>query len=700
MKILNTLPFFLLPFFLFSQSIPQEKLVEYAKTAYHQKELAFGQKMSDLKTKESLYFTNEEDTLLLLMSFEENGFILLSAEEAAYPILAYSLEDNFDADNMPPGMRFFIEEYKTEIKTIKKEQIAPDAKTVQAWQDIKEQKFETSKSTIQPYLITAKWNQNAYYNQYSPVDADSPSGYDYRVPNGCVAVAMAMIMYYYRFPETGTGSHTNYSSYGNFYVDFAQQNYNYYTMTDELSYYNNEVAKLIFHCATSVNMMYGADGSGAYSTDVPYAMRTYFKYDNTIQQKSRANNSSQWVNILKAEIDNQRPVYYSGHNSDGGHAFVCDGYDNSSLFHFNFGWGGSGDGYFKVDNSNEAAGSFSGGQSAVTGIYPTGTYPRYCTGERVFTNSTGSIEDGSSSQNYQNDTHCTYILSPGNASTFLINLQYIETEENADSLSFWNGDPENGGELLLSLSGSLTNQTYYFDAEKLYIVFTTNEENTAAGWRLTYSTFSEDNRQCFNFLSREVSGTIEDGSNENPYAPNLRCTWSIRPDPREDTDYILLTFTDFDLSPEDRIVIYDYYQNSLPEFLILHGDDNPGTIRCNTNGIKIVLKTDNWLEKGGFKMEWRTNLSTAVEEEKIEDRILVFPNPAEQQFNIQLPASIYGNWQATLFDVTGRVVMAETISVQDGALHTMNIEQIPAGFYWIRLQSETEGFTKKIVVQK
>ena len=127
-------------------------------------------------------------------------------------------------------------------------------------------------------LLPVLWNQDFPYNAYCPLDAAGPGGHVYA---GCVATAMSMIMTYYRYPEHGTGSYSyNYSPYGNISANFGQTYYDWDAMLNSITSGSgravNAIAELQYQCGVSVRMMYGADGSGAYSEDVPYALRTYF----------------------------------------------------------------------------------------------------------------------------------------------------------------------------------------------------------------------------------------------------------------------------------------------------------------------------------------------------------------------------------------------------------------------------------------
>jgi hypothetical protein len=120
-------------------------------------------------------------------------------------------------------------------------------------------------------------------------------------------------------------------------------------------------------------MMYGADGSGAYSYDVPEAVMMYFDYTNRCRYYSRNNYSLEdFQKLLKDQFDMGWPCYYSGQDTDGngGHAFVCDGYDDNDMFHFNWGWSGSGDGFFAIDELNVSSYAFNNDQGVIINFVP------------------------------------------------------------------------------------------------------------------------------------------------------------------------------------------------------------------------------------------------------------------------------------------------------------------------------------------
>ena len=203
-------------------------------------------------------------------------------------------------------------------------------------------------------LISTQWDQDAPYNELCPIiDGE-------HVWAGCVATAMAQLMNYYEWPQQGIGSHTYtcIDPYGwelTLSADFGSTTYDWDNMADIYDGSNSQaetsaVATLTYHCGVAVEMNYGPYGSGASSYAVPEALVNYFGYARDIEYRNRKLYSySEWLSMLKAEIDALRPVYYSAHSeTGGGHAFLIDGYNTDGYFHVNWGWGGLSDGYYQI----------------------------------------------------------------------------------------------------------------------------------------------------------------------------------------------------------------------------------------------------------------------------------------------------------------------------------------------------------------
>ncbi len=654
-----------------------------------QKASSSGVRIEALDVKDCDFVVRGGDTLLAVVNFSK-GFIILDVTDAETPVRAYSFAHGFDLDNLPPAAKMWLDSYAEFAWNTDKK--AASASSTCFGTDSKD--GGNYAASVRP-LVTAVWDQTKYYNSYSPVDEAAEAAYDYRTPNGCVAVAMAMIMYYYRYPRQGTGSHTNHSSYGNYYVNFSQQNYYYESMCDELDYYNDEVAKLIFHCATSVDMMYSPSGSGSYSYMVPGAMIDHFGYANTCQYVGRNSYSdSQWKSLLKEELNAGRPMYYSGSNDEGGHAFVCDGYNSDDFFHFNFGWGGSSNGYYMLQNNDtvhNAIGGFSSGQAAVIGIYPAdASYPYQCS-DQVIKSANGSLEDGSNSSPYLNNANCTYIITADSMISATINLQYLHTQAQHDSLSFWDRHPDNGN-LLLSLSGNIENASYHFDTDSLYVTFKTDAAETGEGWRFEYSV-EQESLPCGGVVIRDYSGSISKWGAPSGYRPNAHCFWLLK---LPESTQIAVSFSKMDISPEDRLYFYDRYFTPSRLIASYTGSTLPSDVVFNTQNLSVLFVSDNYKETQGFEFSWQADGDPAGMPEESRPDCRVYPNPASDYFYLQLPEN-FQTGILKVYDLLGKMV--HSADLKDGNDAKVNVQNWPNGLYLVNVIVDNQVFMRKINVQ-
>lgn len=300
----------------------------------------------------------------------EHSFVLTSADDSALPIIAYSFDTVASSPEGQPANPAFLDYLRTrqaEIAQIRALRL-DNAYTSTKWQQAVSNDFPREETRAINPLLTTTWNQGWPYNMLCPVDAAGPGGHVYA---GCVASAMAQVMKYWNWPITGQGSHSYYAyGYGNQSVNFGNTTYLWDQMPLAVGTPNDPVARLMYQAAVSVDMDFAPDGSGAQSYDAASSLRQHFRYNTSLQILDRSDYSlTTWESMLRAELDDVHPMYYSGSGDGGGHAFVCDGYQNTNFFHFNWGWGGSQDGYFYVNNLNPGS-DFSWYQSAIFDVHP------------------------------------------------------------------------------------------------------------------------------------------------------------------------------------------------------------------------------------------------------------------------------------------------------------------------------------------
>ena len=365
----------------------------------------FGDKAITPSSLEQVYSIENSDldktAIYVFNTADKRGFVVVSGSECVDPIIAYSTEGSFDPNNIAPGLQWWLNDQAEPIIYAQNNAIEASEESTIAWRTLIDEKLpyfgSNTKDNEIIRLLTSTWNQEPLYNAMCPVDNTG-----HLSVIGCVATAMAQIMYYWRYPRKGNSSVAYLNSGQYIEADFSAAYYDYDNMVDALTSSSTQeqidaVALLSYHCGVSVKMGYSSESSGAVSADVPKAMYKYFKYvQDSIKFVERKNtqyynaNSTTapnekdtlWVNMLIKQIKMKRPVYYSGHDNNGGthsgHAFVCDGWNpNSKTMHFNWGWGGAGDCWCNVYKSNlkPQGGSlssykFSSSHAVITGITP------------------------------------------------------------------------------------------------------------------------------------------------------------------------------------------------------------------------------------------------------------------------------------------------------------------------------------------
>ena len=322
--------------------------------------------------------TTESGANALYVFNFDGGYIIVAADDVAQPILAYGEEGNFDANNIAEGLAYYLRHYARQIEYAVNNNMTASPEIAEQWEQIKSNgviKGERgTRGNVDP-LISTNWNQDNPYNLLCPTGQGGPAGHSYA---GCVATAMSMVMKHWNWPDHGQGSHSyTPSGYPTQSADFENTYYEWNNMPNTCNNSNYQaVALLMYHCGVAVNMMYGPSGSGAYSADVPDALINYFRYTDHVYRLERDQYSKfEWEEMLIANLREGFPLYYSGSDTDGGHAFVCCGYRESDRkFYFNWGWSGFNNNYFAIDALNTYSGNFNQNQGAIFDMIPDYVY--------------------------------------------------------------------------------------------------------------------------------------------------------------------------------------------------------------------------------------------------------------------------------------------------------------------------------------
>lgn len=398
---------------------------------------------------------------------QADGCMFVSADDVAAPLLGYC--DSFSGGEMPPQLKWWLEQYAAEIGHSRLDAPVRYVGGNAAGAD-------TDRKAIAP-LLSTKWDQGAPYNDNCPAVTGSIVS-NGKAPTGCVATAMAQIMKYFNWPAKGSGQGSATTSTGatlemDLGVDFSWNDM-IGSYTGSYSYTQAAaVALLMQACGYSVGMKYKPESSGAQSVAVPSALINNFGYDSGAAVYERDYyGRREWEDMIYKNLAEVGPVFYTGSSNLGaGHAFVCDGYSSGGYFHFNWGWGGSYDGYFLLTALNPEgsgiggfAGGYNIGQEVILGIRkPTGEPAATAPFRLSLTTGVKGELDG----NYLLLSGAWYNMSPG-AQRFLVGarfekvgatganaVQYLNMgEQSLDRLAGW------GGVTVPYTYASLTDGTY------------------------------------------------------------------------------------------------------------------------------------------------------------------------------------------------------------------------------------------------
>ncbi|MDE6534439.1 MAG: thiol protease/hemagglutinin PrtT [Muribaculaceae bacterium] len=312
----------------------------------------------------------EDSPAIYVFNKSDKGFLIVSADDVAAPILGYSDSETFNSENIPDNLKGWLEACGDQIRR------ASEA-GLEAYFDTREEDHDP----IDP-LMSTKWEQTAPFNN------DCPTLNGKTCVTGCVATAMAQVMKYHNWPQqVADDAVITYSwktGQQNLTADFSNYEFDWENMLDSYKkgYDDTQasaVAKLMQACGYSVDMNYGTEASGAVNTFAGKALAQYFKYDQGLHNEPRAlYSANEWENLIYDNLRDYGPTIYWG----GIHCFVCDGYQGDGYFHFNWGWAGDGDGWFLLNALNPttigtggSAAGYNSDQGALLGIKPAGDVP-------------------------------------------------------------------------------------------------------------------------------------------------------------------------------------------------------------------------------------------------------------------------------------------------------------------------------------
>lgn len=315
--------------------------------------------------------TLSQESYYVFPNANSKGFTIVSGDDRLPEIVGYSSLGSYDENNLPEGFISFMKAYQNLYNKVNlgDAEALKNLAEINAWRNKKNASAETS-SAVAPLLGNIEWDQTSPYNNMCP-------RYDsvHVAATGCVATAMAQVMAYYKYPKQLKADIPGYVNRWNgipMEIPTITREEGVYDWDNMLPKYNKEanatqqqkdaVAKLMYHCGAAVQMNYGPESAAAVSAS---KLAKYFGYDADLMMDLNRSTFSldKWMQIIDTELAAGRPVLYSGQASDGGHQFICDGKDGEGLYHINWGWSGSQNGYFDLSLLNPEKGGTGSGNS-------------------------------------------------------------------------------------------------------------------------------------------------------------------------------------------------------------------------------------------------------------------------------------------------------------------------------------------------
>lgn len=315
--------------------------------------------------------TLSQESYYVFPNANSKGFTIVSGDDRLPEIVGYSSQGSYDENNLPEGFVSFMKAYQNLYNKVNlgDAEALKNLAEIKAWRN-KKNASAASTSAVAPLLGNIEWDQTSPYNNMCP-------RYDsvHVAATGCVATAMAQVMAYYKYPKQLKADIPGYVNRWNgipMEIPTITREEGVYDWDNMLPKYNKEanatqqqkdaVAKLMYHCGAAVQMNYGPESAASVSAS---KLAKYFGYDADLMMDLNRSTFSldKWMQIIDTELAAGRPVLYSGQASDGGHQFICDGKDGEGLYHINWGWSGSQNGYFDLSLLNPEKGGTGSGSS-------------------------------------------------------------------------------------------------------------------------------------------------------------------------------------------------------------------------------------------------------------------------------------------------------------------------------------------------
>ncbi len=669
--------------------------------------------LSEIQILETFTTSFLNNPLYYIFNLQKKGFVIVSADDAVIPVLGYSWAGNYSDENTPPQFVSWMKQYENQIRYAIGINAQPSPQTQKEWDHL--QTFDHSslvpfknQHSVEP-LITSNWNQNTFYNEMCPLATGGPGGHAYA---GCVPTAMGQIMYYYRWPDHGTGSYSYEDPpFGTLHANFDSTWYQWNNMTNSINSSNHGIAELLYQLGVSCDLVYGAGGSGMFNHKAAYSLKTYFKYSPQTQYVFRDSTNLNWDSLIIAHLDRKMPLYYAGWSTPDtiGHAFVCDGYQDTTYFHFNWGWAGSDDGYFYLDNLTPGGNNFNLAQELIVNIYPDTlhyNYPAYCTGNTTLNFREGSFEDGSGPlENYHSDASCSWLIDPqtNEDSIFQIILTFSRFQISpVDSVKIYTGSTTNSP-LLKSYSGNSIPLADTLAGNKMLITFSANGGPVAPGWFVTYSSASPVWCNPLTTITADTA-EISDGSLHFTYYNKTNCKWRITPQ-HQDGRPLTLYFTSFDTERDNDVLeIHDLADANPAHYLAkisgsYEAPDLPDSVTSPSGTMFLIFTSNGSITGKGWEVYYPQRKNLGINDDADIRALRIFPNPTSGEVNISFFNEQPEPVTITLISVQGNTLFSETNKSGTGRYtKSIDISNYPKGIYLLQIRTEKCLTLQKLII--
>ena len=710
-KNLLTILVLIFSFTMFAENVPIEKAKKAALNFYYEKYNQYeGQLAYEQLSIRTVYIeTDGVQNFYYVFQVNNKGFVIVPADDCLTPVLGYSFEHEYLSENQPPNVQYWLGQYKEQVVYAKTNKLIAEERIETLWLHFLNDDFHLSKKqrdeVVGP-LLTSTWNQDMPYNYYCPYD----SSLNKRTLVSCQATTIGQILYYWGWPESGKGTTSFYikahPEYGVQTADYENTNYCFREMVGAPKTTNTAIGELCYHAAAVFHTNFSTVSSAPDSIFIldNQSLCDTLSYHLKLLPSDILYRDSMpdadWREGLRAQLDAGYPIFYAGYRvyPSIGHFFVCDGYQNEEeYYHFNFGWSGDNDGYYTLDQLN----NFEYSQFRISTIFPDTLqyeYPLYKSGADTLKMVEGSITDGSGPiHNYLNNTQVSWLIDPQNEVDSVTNIT-LEIKKcgiaGGDYLKIYDG-ADNTAPLLAAISGDDFPESIESAGNRVFVEFTSNAENTGAGFLLNYSSKLPVFCSGMDVVNDSIK-RLNDGSGRFYYQNNRTCIWRIEP---EGCDSSLTLFFDyFDTEAEyDFLQILDLEAQEVIAEYSGHFNEPPPPVVSPSGKIMLLFNTNSSIRGKGWSVYYGDFTGIETQSEPI--GLTIHPNPANHTLHLSFQSTSRVPAIVTIYNQLGQQIKNETlVKTSKGSNElSMDVASLEAGVYLLQLAVDGQVVTKKFV---